>query len=313
MYALAFFFIFNLTSLIFNLKSATAASPSGSLEVSPSFIDVVLEKAQETKQVVLSYKNNSSKPISLEIFPIDFRQADGTGAINFLGAESGSFSYSLASFLSFEANTLQLEGGEEKDFTVTISNREDLSPGGHYAAVVARMQALEPSDGGQAQVSPALSSLILLRKVGGERFNMSLSDLDFPQNFVVLRYPLTITALFRNEGNIHVVPFGTAEIRDVFGRMINKGVVNTSSLRVFPETRRYIAIDMQKTAWSLPISFNTITLQGEDSLQKVEFRYKDSFVYVNPVFFGGLLLVLVIAGVVKRKMTKKQAIGKKEK
>src|SRR5687768_12916231 len=80
-----------------------SASPTGSLEVSPVFLEVELVRPDDIKRIVFSYKNNSQKPISLEIFPIDFRQTDLTGAINFLGAESGSFSYSLASFLSFES------------------------------------------------------------------------------------------------------------------------------------------------------------------------------------------------------------------
>lgn len=287
--------------LIFLFSKQTAlAAANGSLEASPVFTEVVLDKPDEVKQIILTYKNNSTKPITLEIFPIDFKQADITGAINFLGTESGSFSYSLSSYLSFESNTLQLDAGSEKKFMVTVKNREDLSPGGHYAAVIARLQSTAQSDAGQAQVAPSISSLILLRKEGGERFNLSLSDLKFPDSPLVLEYPVTITALFKNEGNIHLVPFGVAEIRDIFGRQIYKGTINSASLRVFPESRRYIDIDMYKTDWSLPISLNSITIKGQDSLKKADFSYRDNFLYVNPVFVFFLILGIIVFIVVKR-------------
>jgi hypothetical protein len=287
-----------------------AATPRGSIEAYPVFADVVLENPQQNKEIIFSYKNNSTGVINLELFPIDFRQADRTGALSFTGAESGSFSYSLSSFLSFESNTLQLDPGEKKDFRVTITNRDDLSPGGHYAAVVARLVTEETSTS-QAQIAPSISSLILLRKVGGERFNLSLSELDFPKGVVSFSYPSTVAALFRNEGNVHLVPFGTIEVRDMFGRTIYKGIINTSSLRVFPETRRLIAIDMQKTAWSLPVSFNTIEVRGDDSLKKVDYTYKASFIYLSPMFIGGIAVAAVAAILLQKKLMSKRGKNKK--
>lgn len=296
----------------------------GAIEASPVFTEVVLEAPGETEEIELLYKNNSDETITLEIFPIDFRQADLTGAVNFLGVESGSFSYSLSSFLSFESNTISLDPGQERVFKVAVTNRADMSPGGHYAAVIARLRPdfakdssgtqgpgtqgpggqgpignqntslSEVSDLGRASVAPSISSLILLRKVGGERFNLSLSDSAFPDNFVVFNYPLTIISTFRNEGNIHLVPFGRAEVKDIFGRVLYKGIVNASSLRVFPETRRYINIEMSRTAWSFPISVNTFTIKGEDSLKKTKYAYQESFVYINPWFGGGVVILAIL-------------------
>lgn len=269
---------------------------SGPLEVYPAMVEVVLDRPGEEKLVELTYVNHSRQALNLEIFPIDFKQQDDFGAIGFLGQEAGSYSYSLSSFLSFEGNRLVLDPGEERKFVVLVKDRPDLSPGGHYAAVVARLLPGQETDG-VTKITPSISSLILVRKTGGERFNLSLLDLDWPRRSVVFRYPQTITPRFQNEGNIHLIPYGRLEIRDLFDRLLYKGVVNTSSLRIFPSSRRYIKVDPKPIQASLPLSLNSLTVVGQDSLKKTHYLFQESFIYVHPgllVFLGGALGAVVL-------------------
>lgn len=263
-----------------------------SIEVSPAYIDISLEKPDEIQQVAVVFTNHSNLPITLQIFPIDFKQADDFGAIQML-QNPGSYSYSLSSFLSLEADTVLLDAGQKKPFMITIKNREDLSPGGHYAAVVAKVINAETS---LPSVSPAVSSLILLRKIGGERFNLSLKDVNWPDNTVVFEYPGQINLTFQNEGNIHVIPYGRIDVTDMFGRLIYKGIVNTSSSAVFPESRRHIFVEMEMVEKYFPISINTIKIQGQDSLRKITYSYTETFLYINPIVI--LVLVLIVVGLV---------------
>lgn len=280
---------------------------SSGIVANPAFIDVVLEQPKEEKQIEISYSNNSNQTITLEFFALDFRQKDEFGTIGFLGEESKSFSYSLSSFLQFETNALVLEPHEKQILKVLVQNREDLSPGGHYSAIIAR-QKTEIVQGSDAQVAPALSSLVLLRKEGGERFNLSLKELDWPGRSVVFSHPKKVVLTFQNEGNVHLVPYGRLEIRDFTGRLVYKGVVNTSSLRVFPETRRVITVDVKKVDWSLPMAIETVSVTGRDSLEKTNFLSQQSYLYVHP----GMLLLLFAAVVVlfslfRRKKWKKKS------
>lgn len=274
---------------------------NSSLEVSPAYIDINLEKPDEVQNVQIVFTNHSKSPLTLQVFPIDFKQADDFGAIQLLTAP-GSYSYSLSSFLSLESDTVLLDAGQKKSFAVTIKNREDLSPGGHYAAVVAKV--VDSSKNDLPSVSPAVSSLILLRKMGGERFNMSLKDVNWPENTVVFEYPNQINVTFQNEGNIHIIPYGRIDITDMFGRLIFKGIVNTSSLAVFPESRRHIFVDMQQVEKALPISINTIKVEGQDSLRKVNYKYSETFFYVNPLVV--LIIVIVFAGLIWMKVRKRR-------
>ena len=289
---------------LFLLREAAYGAEKGTLELSPAFVDVVLSKPDEQKQIVLNLTNNSNKPVSLELYPIDFKQKDEFGTIGFLGQDAGSFSYSLSSFVSFESNRLDLDPHEKKKFTLVVKNREDLSPGGHYAAIVAKLVTSVKLKQGDGILSPAVSALILLRKTGGERFNLSLTSVDWPTRSIEFSYPSSLTLTFQNEGNVHVVPYGTVEIRDIFNRVAYKGIINTSSLRVLPESRRRVVVDISGVEWGLPISLNTIQIQGNDSLSKVFYTYNSTFFYINPYLLFAIFVGVIY--IIQKKIRKKK-------
>lgn len=270
------------------------AKNNGSLEIYPAYVDVTLDKPHEQKTIDFYFHNHSSQPISLNMFAIDFKQTDLTGIVTFLGEESKSFSYSLTSFLSFESDRLDLGPDEKKKFTVLVANRDDISPGGHYAAIVARMIQNKQKNS-TSMVAPSVSSLIYLQKTGNETFKLDLVSVDWPQNFFIFNYPHSFKLLFQNEGNIHVIPYGTVEVKDMFNRLIYKGTINTDSIRIFPETRRYIGTELVRTAFSMPLSLNTLLIQGDDSLKKTNYLYKETFLFVNPVLLTVLVIVLIFS------------------
>lgn len=285
---------------VFSQSAIAAEKKDSSIEVQPAYVEVSLNKPDEVQQIEVLFTNHSDKPITLQIFPIDFKQADDFGAIQMLSSP-GSYSYSLSSFLSLESDTILLDAGQKKQFLVTIKNRDDLSPGGHYAAVVAKV--VNENKINEPLVSPAVSSLILLRKMGGERFNLSLKDVNWPDSSLIFDYPRQINLTFQNEGNIHVFPYGRIDVTDMFGRLIFKGIINTGSFAVFPESRRHIYVDMEKVEKYLPISINTVRIQGQDSLHKVNYSYSEIFIYVNPLLI--VIVIFIIVGLVwlKRKKT----------
>lgn len=276
------------------------------IEIAPAFVEVDLTTAAQSKEIKIELTNHSPETVRLRMFPIDFKQSDEQGRLTFFTNNTGTFSYSLSSFLSFEADQLILSPKEKKIFTVVVRNRADLSPGGHYAAVVGSL--INEQNSGETQIAPAVSSLILLRKVGGEYFNLSLKEVGWPERWVVLGYPSTLTLMFQNEGNIHMIPYGRAEIRDIFGRLVYKGIINTSSTRVFPESRRRIDVEMKKVEGGFPFSINILKVEGQDSLKKATYSYREYFLYVNP-FTAMLTFTAVVIALVGIKLVKKKSQG----
>lgn len=290
------FFILSL----FLSPGSVLAQGKGTLTIEPATVEVTLSEASSEAQMSFTLTNKSDQPVTLAIFPLDFRQQDEFGRIALLD-DPGSYSYSLSSFLSFETNFVELGPGDSQVIKATAANRIDLTPGGHYAAVVARLV----QDNSKTSVAPAVSAMILLRKTGGEQFNLSLKDVEWPKNVFSLTYDRSIRLLFQNEGNIHLVPYGRVEIKDMFGRMLYKGVINSPSSKVFPGSRRYVSVDLKKMAQSYPISFNTFSLRGNDSLKETTFQYETSFIYINPVLLGVIILAPIAVVLMRRRRNSK--------
>ena len=274
-----------------------------SIKIEPAFIEVEMESTESAKEFVFTITNNSDKELSIDLSGIDFRQSDDPyGNVSFLGKEIKDYTYGLTSFISFTNNNLELKQQEKREINVTIANRQDLSPGGHYGAVIVRQRPGSSTD--NTIVTPALSSLVYLTKKGGERYNLSFKDVDFPKIPIVFAHPSTYFILLQNDGNVHLTPYGRADITDIFGRLIYKGIINENSLKVLPKSRKYIPVYSKKVSTPVPISINKISIQGRDSLDKTKFSYQDYFLYINPVFGTGViigLIILVLIWLKKRK------------
>jgi len=282
---------------------------SSFLEVSPAVAEMVLTKPEETKTLEITFSNKSEEFLDLQLSISDFREKDLTAQVEFL-PNSSSYEYSLVSFLSLSHNYLVLEPNGKQKIKVTVKNRDDLSPGGHYAAVIAKIAGEKNKKQEGTIISPSVSALILLRKVGGEKFNLSLKEVDWPKALFVSHYPQKVNLLFQNEGNIHIIPYGVAEIKDVLGRTIYKGVINFSSAYVFPSSRRFIEIEMGKTGFSWPVSVNRLEVRGHDSLNVASFSYRDSFIYIQPLV--AFVITLTILGLIIKKVKRAKQLKDKK-
>ncbi len=282
---------------------AYAAANDTGLTVRPAYVDISILDSQQSKDLDFVYTNHSQTTVTLQMLPIDFKQTDPLGTVGFVQPGGGSYSYSLASFLSFSTDSITIQPGESQKVAVKVTNRPDLSPGGHYAAIVAKLVS-EPSADGKTTVAPSISSLIFLRKAGGERYNLSLKEVS---GFSSLNfsYPDALRLKFQNEGNVHLVPYGTAEIRDMFGRLLYKGVLNNSSAIILPESQRVIYTNLDTITWSWPFSINTLTIRGRDSLNKTVFIYNDSGFFIDPLGIGVAVILLAIVVWYQIKKSKK--------
>lgn len=287
-----------LVVFIFFVPQPSFAQMKSGIEVQPSYVDVDLRAEEGQEEITISYTNHSQNSIILELYPMDFRSTNPSGGIGFVGQNVEEYSYSLSSFLSFETNRLDLEPGETKTLQIAARNRQDLTPGGHYAAVIARQLQ---EDSSQTIVSPAVSSLIFLRKIGGESYNLSLKEMSWPRT-VSFSYPPTITLLFQNEGNTHLTPTGRMEVKDIFGRLLFAGNLNEGFVKVLPESQRFIPVYLRQVSPNFPLSINTLTLRGTDSFKKVTFQRTDVFVYIHPLVL--LILLLMFGSIGIRRLRK---------
>lgn len=92
----------------------------------------------------------------------------------------------------------------------------------------------------------------------------------------------------------------------MFVRLLYIGVLTENSFFALPDSRRYIYLTQREVSFSLPISFNTFTFSGTDSLKKVTYSYKNTFIYINPVFASVVLILAICVPIGIRYLKKRK-------
>lgn len=231
------------------LAGGTAAQSndkSKAITIEPFLQEVILEPGDSSKIFSVRITNNTRSIFNFELEPLDFGSLNETGGIFFTGTEGVKLSskYGLAEWIELEHTGMSLPAGGTAKINVTIYNRPDLSPGGHYGAIFIN------STGESAQVNKprvslrqSISALILAVKRGGERYDMALAGLE--TNGSWYKPPSRVSLRFKNTGNTHVVPRGIVSLADEKKTIYLKGVINEDSSYILPETYRILPVELK--------------------------------------------------------------------
>jgi hypothetical protein len=272
---------------VFLIQPGTAAG----VTISPPFREVVLQPDRPTAQFNLTVRNDTAVTQAFRLTVQDFGSLDESGGVAFLGTKASDleYKYGLAGWLIPGTDSISLEPGQTRKVNLTIENRSSLTPGGHYAAVLLTSQS-SPENGQKPRVviKQVLSSLVLVKKVGGEVYGLALDRIEVASN--LLKPPDKLKLRFQNSGNVHVVPRGTVELKDPRGHIVNKGLINPESTWILPESFRLYSSSLRQT--------NAAWLPGRYTLE-VKYRYdgKADFETSSRTFFhlGRLGVIGLIA------------------
>lgn len=261
------------------------------ITVSPSFQEIEIERDVPEASASFTLTNSHESPVEFELFAYDFQQRDHFGSLALLDGFETAYAHTLTSFLRFTEDRLVLPPGESREVSVTIQNRDSLSPGGHYAAIIIRQVQHEDE---LREVLPALSTLLLIRKKGAEQFHLSIDRVDWKRSSIRFSIPNTVPVLFQNDGNTHITPRGKLEIKDLQERVVYQGIVNQDSVFVLPGTQRRIPIQVRKSRWVAPVMVMSMTIEGTGSPGELSYSHEDSFLYIHP---GALAVIILIGSV----------------
>lgn len=273
------------------------------LSVSPAIKNIVLEQDQSEATFEFTVANNTQETTVLRLATLDFGSLDESGGVAFIAKSSDGLStkYGLSNWLRYTKDSLVLEPGKSETMTAIVDNKESLSPGGHYGAIVVTPVVIN-SDGSESKVSinPSLSVLVFLNKQGGENYSLGLEEPVIPSR--VWRLPEELELRFQNAGNVHVVPRGFVTILDSRGRTVAKGTINVDSAAILPETFRRFKTEIRafEGAW-LPGKYKAEVswrYDGSDDMQKnvVEFYFLGKILYL----ILGILTIFLICYVAFR-------------
>ncbi|TXI33973.1 MAG: hypothetical protein E6Q53_02115 [Candidatus Moraniibacteriota bacterium] len=251
-----------------------AEAREAGLTVAPVFQEVSFEAEEESVEFFITLSNDTDGPLVLRPSVVDFGSLDESGGVAFLGATDNLVrKYALASWMRPEKDVISLASGESEQLRVVIENRESLSPGGHYGAVLFQVGNEENTvDANAVAVNQLLSVLVFAKKQGGEVYGLKLLDYTLEKSWV--RGISQARLRFQNEGNVHAVPRGTVVLRDPVGRIVQKGIINTESGLVLPETQRTFVTKFVSVALLLVPGSYTLALEyrydGKESVDQVQ-------------------------------------------
>lgn len=264
------------------------------ITLSPAIVNIELAPYQQKATFKIHIENNQTTAVSLTTASLDFKSLNETGGVAFIGANANQLQhkYGLANWLSFPAQALNLKPGQSQSVDVEVDNRTDLSPGGHYAAVLFNNAANSGAKNNKVSLNQVVATLVFLKKTGGESYALQLQDPKLSASYFNL--PTNIGLRIKNIGNTQTVTRGTVYIYGPNGKIYEKGVINTDSGLVLPESTRYFRTPLTKTGHSwLPGKYRAvITYRAEDLQQAQTQEY--SFYYFN-VFTVAFTLVILAA------------------
>jgi hypothetical protein len=293
-----------LVALVAFPAPAALAQQSKGITVVPSIAHIDL--ATDPAEYELTYINNTTADITLNLSVQDFTQLENSYKLDFLSPkDSANYKYSLSSWISFENPQLQLSPGEKKSVKVFV-NKDRITKGGHYASILAEIGG---ETGAKAiNVKGILSSLLFVRASTGQEIEDGKIS-DFTPLRDGIEYPDTYLLRFENTGNVFVTPHGLIQVYDPLGNLVAKGILNENSLDSLPESiRRYDTAVANYQPVLLP-GFYTAKIQihygKTDKKLTSTVRFFSQGMFDFPKIGLGILIILLVGLYLRKRLTSK--------
>jgi hypothetical protein len=284
--------------LAFVLVISTAVSDaqnvfSGqSLEVSPPSQEISADPGEKiTATATVRNKSNKTVPVTVRVE--DFTATGDEGQVE-LTADSP---YSASKWTKVSPQKFDLEPGEEREVTASISVPKSGVAGGHYGSFVFSIVP-EGGDPNSAAVAQEVASLFLLRVNGDVYEKLELSSFTTKSFF---EYgPVPFEMKFINTGNVHTKPYGLINITDMFGNRVTDIVVPGKN--ILPNANRVIESMLNKKFLFGKYTATAIMYYGGS--QNVSLTAQTSFIVFPWKIALGLLVIIFILVKMKKRLKK---------
>ncbi len=268
----------------------TASASSSAIIISPTFQEVTVNADDTTQTAQIEISNQTNKKQLFEVFAVSVNQFDNQGNFTLADKPLSNSNSPDSAYITFPSPELEISPNQVATIPFTVLNTQNLSPGGNYSVVIVRAKPDQDDSLPNQSVLPAVSSFVLIRKIGGEQYNLSLLEISNDHQ-VWWQLPKTLSLVFENQGNIHTTPRGQIKITDVFGKVVVEGTINEGSQFVFPRTQKELQVQLRQIRPSWPIMLYTITVRGESSPGAISYFQQSFSVFVSYV---GIILSLLV-------------------
>lgn len=216
------------------------------LGVSPAITELVLEPGQP-KKFIVTVTNVTDTPLPIKASATSFQLQEEV-------ADKDRAIFDASKWIQAAEPEFILYPRQQKAIGITVTPPTKAEPGGHYATVF--FQPLVPTEAVKSNVAPIGSKVgvLALFVVKGAIREAARVSLDVP--LFSQHGPAGLRLHIENPGNVHFIPAGSVEIRNIWG-----GFVDTIPL---PPT-----LILPKTTKTIPIKWDNKRRIGYYSAQAV--------------------------------------------
>lgn len=211
--------------------------------------------AGQTLRTSIKLYNEGADAVVLYTSTANFTAKDEAGTPTF---DFNPPDQDLAAWIKTDPTQLTLAPGDRREVAVAITVPANADPGGHYAAVFFGTQPLAIK-GGQIGVASKVGTLVILRVEGAVREFATVKEFSIIGGTSTFAHPpVSFNLRIANEGNVHLRPSGTVDIKNMFGGQTASLVLNPAQGAVLPDSTRRFQIDWKKDAGGRTGFFNQV-------------------------------------------------------
>ena len=281
------------------------------LSVVPPKQDVLINPGEHFSTSV-KFLNQGDTPVTGILSVVDFIVQDDNGTPVFLdnpqvaGTASLDSKYSAAKWITIPQNTITIAAKGNVAVPISVNVPKDAAAGGRYAAVLFQpggdLTLGNPESGEENPVAIRLASLIYIRIAGPITESASVSKFQAPS---FLEYgSVSITTSILNQGSYQIAPVGTVSITDMFGRVIEKGTLDSKN--IFPGASRSYSNKLGEKLMFGKFTINLSATYGDQN-QKLSstlsmwvFPWKITAAILLAIIIVILLIVLIFKRIAKK-------------
>lgn len=220
----------------FSIHDLPQTETKGDFVLSPGKIEVWLAPGEKTtKEITVTNRTGREAKFLVEVE--DFKGSrDPEKTVVLLGEEKGP--YSLKDFIKPEVFEFTLKHGQRIVLPIEISIPPNAEPGGRYGAVIVGML---PEGVESKENVPVVSIVARLGNLFFVRVKGLVKEVGFLKDFLsdkkFYQIPkINFKIYFENNGNVHLIPYGLIEIRNILGKKVAE--IDVEPFFVLPDSLR---------------------------------------------------------------------------
>jgi hypothetical protein len=298
--------VLTLLSLLFVSGVSRAANLSTAghgITISPAAQQLSLSKGQDSLTFNIGIANNTPNSVVVGLSALDFTSLNQSGGIRFLTTtqQKESNLHYLASSLSFVLPQLALAPSQNIVTPVTINNANQLSPGGHYAAVIFKINSAPLKDTkNPVNINEAVSSLVFVSTQGSGTQSLVLQYVSIGSLFT--HFPTATSVILADSGNTQTIPSGVIQILDSRKNIVSQVQINTTSNLILPQLNRLFDFQLTSLKTRPATGYYTFKFYYKTSGQNAYSLYQKRFLYISPqvLYLSITIVVLLLVLIIQR-------------